>query len=83
MVFDTHDAGEAPPLHHFVAIIDPDRVFFLKFILEGYDNLFITTTLQRNDGAVLIRCVAGCETDLRGILESVRENIGFTCMEEA
>ena len=83
MVFDAHDAGAAPPLHHFAGIIDPDRVFFLKFILEGYDNLFITTTLQRNSGVVLIRCVMGCEDDLREILESVRDETGFSCLEKA
>ncbi len=76
------EGAAVPPLLHFAAKIDPDRVFFLKFILEGYDNMFITTTLDRRAGVVLIRCVQGCAQYLEDILESVREKTGFVCMEE-
>ena len=77
------EGAEAPPLLHFVVRIDPDRVFFLKFILEAYDNLFITTTLSRKCGVVLIRCASGSGQELEGILQAVRCRTGFTCIEQA
>ncbi len=74
---------EPPALDHFVVRIDPDRVFFLKFILEGYDNLFITTTLNCRYGVVLIRAVSGAGSELEAIIDSIREEIGFICLEQA
>ncbi len=71
-----------PSLLYFAAKIHPDRVFFLKFILEGYDNMFITTTLDRIRGVVLIRCAQGCSEELIDILESVKDKIGLVCMEQ-
>ncbi len=70
------------PLDHFVVRMDPDRVFFLKFILEGYDNLFITTTLNCKDGVVLIRAVSGTGSELEVILDSISEEIGLICCEQ-
>ena len=32
--------------------INPQRIAFLKFILEGYDGLATVTTLDRKDGLV-------------------------------
>ncbi|MEF3167839.1 MAG: DUF4911 domain-containing protein [Deltaproteobacteria bacterium] len=59
------------------ARIDPSAVHFLKFVLEGYDNLFLLTTLDRKAGLVLIRYAEGALADLLWILESLRERIGL------
>lgn len=32
--------------------VNPKRIAFLKFILEGYDGLALVTTLDRRDGLV-------------------------------
>lgn len=48
--------------------IDPRSVYFLRFILEAYDNLYIMTTIDRALGLVEIRYAAGAEQDLRKIL---------------
>ncbi len=74
---------DPPVLDYFVVRIDPDRVFFLKFILEGYDNLFITTTLNCKYGMVLIRAVPGAGSELEAIIDSIREEIGLICLEQA
>ena len=34
--------------------VNPQRIAFLKFILEGYDGLATVTTLDRKDGLVRI-----------------------------
>ncbi len=57
--------------------IDPSAVHFLKFVLEGYDNLFLLTTLDRKTGLVLIRHAEGALADLLRILESLGERIGL------
>ncbi len=33
-------------------IIDPGRFHFLKFILEGYDNLALLSSIKRKEGIV-------------------------------
>ncbi len=63
------------------ARIDPSAVHFLKFVLEGHDNLFLLTTLDRKTGLVLIRHAEGALPDLRRILESLRERIGLVSFQ--
>ena len=36
-------------------IIDPSRFHVLKFILEGYDNLGILSSINRKEGVVRIK----------------------------
>ena len=36
-------------------IIDPSRFHFLKFILEGYDNLGILSSINRKEGVVRVK----------------------------
>ncbi len=69
-------------LLYFAARIDPEKVYFLKFILEGYDNLFLSSTLHRRQGIVLIRAVQGEEETLMSVLESVATHVGLQCVEE-
>ena len=70
------------PLLCFAVRIDPSKVYFLKFILEGYDNIFIVTTLNPGNGTLLVRAASGYREELHNILESVREQTGLVCMEE-
>ncbi len=56
-------------------IIDPGQVFFLKFILEGYDNLFMLSTLDREKGLVRIAFPPSEEEDLHDILKSLKDKL--------
>ncbi len=69
-------------LLHFAVIIDPARVYFLKFILEGYDNLYAVTTLDRANGTVLVRAAEGSGEELRRILDALRDQIDLQCLED-
>lgn len=60
----------------------PSAVYFLRFILEGYDNLFILTTLDRDEGLVTVQTGEDQLQDLYIILESVQAEIGLDCMEK-
>ena len=57
--------------------MDPSRVYFLKFILEGYDNLFVLSTIDRKEALVEIQYVAGLEDELGSILEEIGDFIGL------
>lgn len=41
--------------HTLYLRIDPGRIHFLRFILEGYDGLAILSTVDARGGLVLIR----------------------------
>ncbi len=56
-------------------IMDPNGIFFLKFILEGYDNLFILTTLDKTRGEVCITFPSSEKGLLLGILNSLKNRI--------
>ena len=55
--------------------ISPDRIHFLKFILEGYDNLAILSTIDAGQGLVEIRYPTEIEDDLSKLLQNIRPQI--------
>jgi len=48
--------------------INPERIYFLKFILEGYDGLAIQSTVDAKSGIVEIRYPPEMENDLQLLL---------------
>jgi hypothetical protein len=55
--------------------ISPDRIHYLKFILEGYDNLAILSTVNARQGLVEIRYPPDNEKDLRYLLTEITSDI--------
>ena len=55
--------------------ISPDRIHYLKFILEGYDNLAILSTINARQGLVEIRYPPENEKDLRYLLSEITSDI--------
>ena len=55
--------------------ITPDRIHFLKFILEGYDGLALLSTVDAGQGIVEIRYPPEIESDLKKILQSIGPQI--------
>ncbi|WP_136806409.1 DUF4911 domain-containing protein [Desulfosediminicola flagellatus] len=51
--------------------IAPDRFHYLKFILEGYDNMAILSSYDMKKGLVLVRYIADSRKDLFGLLSSI------------
>jgi hypothetical protein len=54
----------------FLRIV-PGKFHFLKFILEGYDNLAILSSFQSSEGIVVIRYPQELAQDLFGLLGSI------------
>ena len=55
--------------------ISPDRIHFLKFILEGYDNLAIMSTVDARQGLVEIRYPPEVKKDLTDLLTEITSDI--------
>ena len=61
--------------------IDPSSVYFFRFILEGYDNMFVLSTVDQRAGLVEVRAVKGSLKDLLLILRSLKSIIGLDRMD--
>ena len=55
--------------------ISPERIHFLKFILEGYDGLALLSTENSGQGLVEIRYPPEIESDLKELLQSIEPQI--------
>ncbi|TKB27366.1 DUF4911 domain-containing protein [Desulfopila sp. IMCC35006] len=55
--------------------ISPDRFHYLKFILEGYDNLAILSSYHSSDGIVVLRYPQEMTHDLFGLLGSLAASL--------
>jgi hypothetical protein len=55
--------------------IVPERIHFLKFILEGYDGMALLSTVDAVQGLVEIRYPPEVENDLKKLLHSLGPQI--------
>ncbi|NIA08608.1 MAG: DUF4911 domain-containing protein [Nitrospiraceae bacterium] len=60
--------------------IDPKAVYFLHFVLEGYDNMFVLSTVDRHIGLVEVQATEGSIEDLSLILGSLEAEIGAVAL---
>lgn len=57
------------------AKIAPQRIHFLRFILEGYDGLAVLSTINAETGVVLIRFPHEARRDIISLLEDMTESL--------
>ncbi len=55
----------------------PERIHFLKFILEGYDGLAMQSTVDLKDGIVLLRFPPEMADDVAALLNDIAPAIGL------
>jgi hypothetical protein len=55
--------------------ISPDRIHYLKFILEGYDGLAILSTLSSRQGIVEVRFPPEAKKELAVLLSKINAEI--------
>lgn len=56
-------------------LIAPDQIYFLKFILEAYDNLTIMSTVDRIDGVVELKYPPELEDEVIQLLMSMAQRL--------
>jgi len=62
-------------LSELYLLISPGKFHFLKFILEGYDNLAILSSFPGADGVVVLRYPEEMAGDLFGLLADIADYI--------
>nr|HDM99632.1 DUF4911 domain-containing protein [Deltaproteobacteria bacterium] len=67
-------------LEKFSLRIDPSSVYFFRFILEGYDNMYLLSTVDPNEGLIVVRAAKGSVKDLSIVLKSLETAIGLDRM---
>jgi len=64
-------------IHTLLIKIDPTNVYFLRFILEGYDNMYVLSTIDKKEGLVEIQYCACAQKELKEILLEIGDTIGI------
>jgi len=55
--------------------IAPDRFHYLKFILEGYDNLAILSSFDNRQGVVMLRFTPSTTRDVLQLLTAISPSL--------
>jgi hypothetical protein len=55
--------------------VDRRKIAFIKFIFESYDGIVTLTTVDPNQGIVLLCIAPGCENDVKMILQDLEKDI--------
>lgn len=61
--------------------IAPDKFHYLKFILEGYDNLAILSSYDMARGIVRLRYLSSSRHELHLLLESLAQKLIGSSLE--
>ncbi len=59
--------------------IAPDRFHYLKFILEGYDNLAVLSSVSSRKGVIRLKCSPESLTELLQLLAHIAPEIKRPC----
>ena len=66
-----------PRLAEFDTRIAPERIHFLKFILEGYDGLALLSTLNEKEGLVRLLFAPETRQEVEALLADLAGQIGW------
>jgi len=55
--------------------VDRREIGFLKFIFEAYDGIVTITTVDPDQGVILLCIAPGCENDVEMILQDLKKDI--------
>ena len=58
--------------------INPERIYFVKFILEGYDGLAVLSTVDPIQGTIKIYCPNEVRADVEQLLKELAPSIHAT-----
>ena len=61
------------------ARIAPQRIHFLRFILEGYDGLAVLSTINAETGVVVMRFPEEAKEEIISLLEDMTDSLTQNC----
>jgi len=64
-------------LQKLMAIVDPKEVYWIRYILEAYDNLFFMRTKEKNIALIEISHHKACQNDIIEIIKDMGPRIGL------
>jgi len=62
--------------------IDREKLAWLKFVMESYEGLALTTTLDGASGQVLVSIAPGAERETAELLASLETDLGLVTGRE-
>lgn len=66
----------------FYLIIRPEKISWLRFILEGYDNLAILSTLSAAEGLVQLQCPRSLYAETMALIAALAPEMTPYCTQE-
>lgn len=60
--------------------IAPEKFHFLKFILEGYDNLAVLSSMSGKNGVIRLKCEREALPELISLLTDIAPQIKKHCL---
>ncbi len=60
--------------------IAPERFHLLKFILEGYDNLAVLSSVSNHNGVIRLKCSRDSLPELLDLLTAISPRIRRPCL---
>jgi hypothetical protein len=58
--------------------INPERIYYVKFILEGYDGLAVMSTVDPKQGIIKISCPEEVRAEVEHLLKELTPSIDST-----
>jgi hypothetical protein len=55
--------------------VDRREIYFLKNILEAYDGIAMFTTVDPEQGIVMLHISPGCEADVDALLQNLKKDM--------
>jgi hypothetical protein len=62
--------------------MDRRQIHFLKFILEGYDGMAVLTTLDAEQGFVMLYIAPGCQGVVERVIQSLEAHVRIEPVDE-
>ncbi|NVM22365.1 MAG: DUF4911 domain-containing protein [Desulfobacterales bacterium] len=63
--------------------IDRRKIYYLKFILEGYDGVAVMRTVDPQKGLVVLHISPGCEGEIDMIIRDLQDRVAIKIVEIA
>ncbi len=55
--------------------VDRRKIGFIKFIFEAYDGVAVLTTVDSQEGIIVLNIAPGCEDDVEMILQDLKKDV--------